>query len=222
MNIVIVEDDKILREKLSLFLENNGYNTISIIDFKNAYEEILNINADLILLDINLPYSDGFEICKKVKEKFQVPIIFVTSRDTTQDEIKSIQVGGFDFITKPYDKTMLLEKIKRALKINNPLNYRDLTKNGYTLDLHLSLLKHQDKEIELTRNEFRILYYFFINSDRVITKEELLDKLWNDKYYLDDNILAVNINRLRKKAKEIGIDNLLSNVKGEGYKLWIL
>lgn len=219
MNIVIVEDDKILREKLSLFLENNGYNTISIIDFKNAYEEILNINADLILLDINLPYSDGFEICKKVKEKFQVPIIFVTSRDTTQDEIKSIQVGGFDFITKPYDKTMLLEKIKRALKINNPVNYRDLTKNGYTLDLHLSLLKHQDKEIELTRNEFRILYYFFINSDKVITKEELLDKLWNDKYYLDDNILAVNINRLRKKAKEIGIDNLLSNVKGEGYKL---
>lgn len=219
MNIVIVEDDKILREKLSLFLENNGYNTISIIDFKNAYEEILNINADLILLDINLPYSDGFEICKKVKEKFQVPIIFVTSRDTTQDEIKSIQVGGFDFITKPYDKTMLLGKIKRALKINNPVNYRDLTKNGYTLDLHLSLLKHQDKEIELTRNEFRILYYFFINSDRVITKEELLDKLWNDKYYLDDNILAVNINRLRKKAKEIGIDNLLSNVKGEGYKL---
>ncbi len=219
MNIVIVEDDKILREKLSLFLENNGYNTISIIDFKNAYEEILNINADLILLDINLPYSDGFEICKKVKEKFQVPIIFVTSRDTTQDEIKSIQVGGFDFIIKPYDKTMLLEKIKRALKINNPVNYRDLTKNGYTLDLHLSLLKHQDKEIELTRNEFRILYYFFINSDRVITKEELLDKLWNDKYYLDDNILAVNINRLRKKAKEIGIDNLLSNVKGEGYKL---
>ncbi len=219
MNIVIVEDDKILREKLSLFLENNGYNTISIIDFKNAYEEILNINADLILLDINLPYSDGFEICKKVKEKFQVPIIFVTSRDTTQDEIKSIQVGGFDFITKPYDKTMLLEKIKRALKINNPVNYRDLTKNGYTLDLHLSLLKHQDKEIELTRNEFRILYYFFINSDRVITKEELLDKLWNDKYYLDDNILAVNINRLRKKAKEIGIDNVLSNVKGEGYKL---
>lgn len=219
MNIVIVEDDKILREKLSLFLENNGYNTISIIDFKNAYEEILNINADLILLDINLPYSDGFEICKKVKEKFQVPIIFVTSRDTTQDEIKSIQVGGFDFITKPYDKTMLLEKIKRALKINNPVNYRDLTKNGYTLDLHLSLLKHQDKEIELTRNEFRILYYFFINSDRVITKEELLDKLWNDKYYLDDNILSVNINRLRKKAKEIGIDNLLSNVKGEGYKL---
>jgi len=98
--------------------------------------------------------------------------------------------------------------------------YKDITKNGYTLDLHLATLKYQNKEVELTRNEFRILYYFFINSNRVITKEELLDKLWNDKYYLDDNILAVNINRLRKKAREIGIVNLLSCVKGEGYKLW--
>ena len=221
MNITIVEDDKILREKLSKLLEDNEYKVISITEFKNIIQELLNIETDLILLDINLPYNDGFEICQKVKEKLQVPIIFVTSRDTTQDEIKSIQVGGFEFITKTYDKKILLEKIKRALKINNPVNYRDLTKNGYTLDLHLSLLKYQDKEIELTRNEFRILYYFFINSDRVITKEELLDKLWNDKYYLDDNILAVNINRLRKKAKEIGILNLLSNVKGEGYRLWV-
>ena len=133
--------------------------------------------------------------------------------------MKSIQVGGLDFITKPYDKTILLEKIKRALKLSDPINFRNITKKGYTLDLHLSLLKYQNQEIELTRNEFRILYYFFINSNRMISKEELLDKLWNDKYYLDDNILAVNINRLRKKAKEIGISDFLSNVKKEGYHL---
>lgn len=219
MNITIVEDDPTIREKLALFLQEEGYTTTLIKNFKEVVESLLKVNTDLILLDINLPYLDGFNICRKIKEKSNVPIIFVTSRDTTEDEIKSIQVGGVDFITKPYNKIVLLEKIKRALKLNNPINFKEITKNGYTLDLHLSLLKYNDQEIELTRNEFRILYYFFTNSERIITKDELLEKLWNDKYYLDDNILMVNINRLRKKAKEIGITDFLTNIRGKGYKL---
>lgn len=219
MNITIVEDDPVIREKLSSLLKENGYETTLVNDFQNVISTLLEINTDLILLDINLPYEDGFNICKKIKEKLQIPIIFVTSRDTTEDEIKSIQVGGVDFITKPYNKIILLEKIKRALKLNNPINFRELTKNGYTLDLHLSLLKYNGKETELTRNEFRILYYFFINPNRIITKDELLEKLWNDKYYLDDNILSVNINRLRKKASEIGIIDFLKNIRGQGYRL---
>ena len=220
MNIVIVEDDPIIREKLSILLQDAGYKTTLIENFENVVDNLLEIDANLILLDINLPYMDGYDICKKIKEKSNIPIIFVTSRDTTEDEIKSIRVGGVDFITKPYNKIVLLEKIKRALKLNNPINFRELTKNGYALDLHLSILKYQDKEIELTRNEFRILYYFFTNSGRLITKDELLEKLWNDKYYLDDNILSVNINRLRNKAKEIGITDFLTNIRGKGYKLW--
>ena len=220
MNIVIVEDDSIIRKKLSLLLQEVGYKTTLIEDFENVVEALLEVTANLILLDINLPYMDGYDICKQIKEKSNVPIIFVTSRYTTEDEIKSIQVGGVDFITKPYNKVVLLEKIKRALKLNDPINFRELTKNGYTLDLHLSILKYKDKEIELTRNEFRILYYFFTNSERLITKDELLEKLWNDKYYLDDNILSVNINRLRNKAKEIGITDFLINVRGKGYRLW--
>lgn len=219
MNITIVEDDSVIREKLSSLLKENGYETTLVNDFQNVISNLLEINTDLILLDINLPYEDGFNICKKIKEELQIPIIFVTSRDTTEDEIKSIQVGGVDFITKPYNKIILLEKIKRALKLNNPINFRELTKNGYTLDLHLSLLKYNGKETELTRNEFRILYYFFINPNRIITKDELLEKLWNDKYYLDDNILSVNINRLRKKASEIGIVDFLKNIRGQGYRL---
>lgn len=219
MNIVIVEDDSIIREKLSILLQDAGYETTLIENFENVVDDLLKIDANLILLDINLPYMDGYDICKKIKEKSNIPIIFVTSRDTTEDEIKSIRVGGVDFITKPYNKIVLLEKIKRALKLNNPINFRELTKNGYALDLHLSILKYQDKEIELTRNEFRILYYFFTNSGRLITKDELLEKLWNDKYYLDDNILSVNINRLRNKAKEIGITDFLTNIRGKGYKL---
>ena len=188
-------------------------------DFENIPLLIKNSEANLVLLDINLPFENGYEICRKIKNESNIPIIFVTSRDSTEDEIMSIKVGGIDFITKPYDTIILLEKIKRAINLTDPKNFKEMTKKGYTLDLHLSLLKYKDQEIELTRNEFRILYYFFMNDERVISKEELLEKLWNDKYYLDENILLVNINRLRKKAEEIGIKDLLENVRGKGYKL---
>ena len=219
MKIAIVEDDMKIREELSKLLKNNGYEIIAFNDFENIPLLIKNNEVNLVLLDINLPFENGYEICRKIKENNNIPIIFVTSRDSTEDEIMSIKVGGIDFITKPYDTIILLEKIKRAINLSNPMNFKEITKKGYTLDLHLSLLKYDNKEIELTRNEFRILYYFFMNDNRIISKEELLEKLWNDKYYLDENILLVNINRLRKKAEEIGIKDLLENVRGKGYKL---
>ena len=174
---------------------------------------------ELLLLDINLPYENGYEVCKKIKKMAQVPVIFVTSRDTNVDELHSIQAGGIDFITKPYDTLILLEKIKRALKLSDPNNFREIVKKDCTLDLHLSILKYKDKDIELTRNEFRILYYFFMNDDKIIGKEELLEKLWNDKYYLDENVLLVNMSRLKKKMRDIGIVHLLENVRGKGWKL---
>lgn len=219
MKIIIIEDDLKIREELSKLLKKNGYETILLNEFEHIPLQIRDIDANLILLDINLPFENGYEICKKIKKLSNIPIIFVTSRDSTRDEIMSIQVGGIDFISKPYDKIILLEKIKRAINLTDPKNFKEMTKKGYILDLHLSLLKYKDKEIELTRNEFRILYYFFMNDNRVITKEELLEKLWNDKYYLEENVLLVNINRLRKKAQEIGIEDLLENVRGKGYKL---
>ena len=219
MKIAIVEDDMKIREELSKLLKNNGYEIVAFNEFENIPLLIKNSEVNLVLLDINLPFENGYEICRKIKENNNIPIIFVTSRDSTEDEIMSIKVGGIDFITKPYDTIILLEKIKRAINLSNPMNFKEITKKGYTLDLHLSLLKYDNKEIELTRNEFRILYYFFMNDNRIISKEELLEKLWNDKYYLDENILLVNINRLRKKAEEIGIKDLLENVRGNGYKL---
>lgn len=218
MNILIIEDDKKIREELSKLLNSYGYHTILVNEFLNILDYI-NSSISLILLDINLPYENGFTLCKKIKNKMNVPIIFVTSRNTDEDELLSIKVGGMDFITKPYNKSILLEKIRRAINNTDPFYFKEIVKNDYTLDLHLSLLKYQGKEIELTRNEFRILYYFFREENRVISKEELLEYLWNDKYYLDENILLVNINRLRKKASEIGINNLLTTIRGEGYKL---
>ena len=181
MRILIIEDDLKIREELSKLLKKNGYETILLNEFEKIPLQIENIDANLILLDINLPFENGYEICKKIKSISNIPIIFVTSRDSTEDEIMSIKVGGIDFITKPYDTIILLEKIKRANNLTDPKNFKEMTKKGYTLDLHLSLLRYKDKEIELTRNEFRILYYFFMNDNRVITKDELLEKLWNDK-----------------------------------------
>lgn len=199
MKIAIIEDDKITRLELSKLLNSHGYETVLLTDFENLSEESKKYSFDLILLDINLPYENGYEICRKMKKLMSVPIIFVTSRDTSADELLSIQAGGIDFITKPYDTLILLEKIKRALQLSNPNNFRELTKKDCTLDLHLSVLKYEGKSIELTRNEFRILYYFFMNEDKIISKEELLEKLWNDKYYLDENVLLVNMTRLKKE-----------------------
>ena len=219
MNIAIIEDDKMIREELAILLKNNEYEVVLITDFDNILNELKKHNINLILLDINLPNTNGFEICKNIKKELNTPIIFVTSRNTLEDELLSIRIGGIDFITKPYNKNILLAKIKRAINNNNPINYKEITVKNYTLDLHLSLLKSNDKEIELTRNEFLILYYFFTNPNRIITKEELLEYLWNDKYYLDENILTVNLNRLRKKVSEIGIKGIIKTIRGKGYKI---
>ena len=145
MKIAIIEDDKITRLELSKLLNSHGYETVLLTDFENLSEESKKYSFDLILLDINLPYENGYEICRKMKKLMSVPIIFVTSRDTSADELLSIQAGGIDFITKPYDTLILLEKIKRALQLSNPNNFRELTKKDCTLDLHLSVLKYEGK-----------------------------------------------------------------------------
>lgn len=220
MNILIVEDNPKIRKELQILLETNHYQVTNITDFKMDIVPVIeNISYDLLLLDINLPNQNGFDICKQLKVTSKAPVIFVTSRSSEEDELKSIMSGSFDFITKPYNKNILLEKIKRCLNQTNPINYKELKVKDVILDLHLSVLKYRDQEIELTRNEFRILYYFFMHPNKVITKEELLDYLWNEKYYLDDNILTVNMNRLRKKLEDINQTNFIKTVRGKGYQL---
>lgn len=217
MNIAIIEDDEKIREELAILLKKENYTPHIITNFENIMEEILKIPCDLILLDINLPYEDGFTICEKIKKEKDIPIIFVTSRSKEEDELKSIRLGGIDFLAKPYNKLILLEKIKRALNITNPIHYQEITINDVTLNLHLSTIKKENTETELTRNEFRILYYFFLKPHALITKEDLLESLWNDKYYLDENILNVSMNRLRKKLEEIGAKDFIKTKRGVGY-----
>ena len=217
--ILIIEDDKTIREELSILLTNNNYDVSSIEEFLDIENSIKDINPDLILLDINLPNTDGFEVIKKIKKVTLKPVIFVTSRNTLEDELRSLNSGGYDFITKPYNKELLLLKIRKCLDEVNPKNHKELIVNGVVLDLHLSLIKYQDKEIELTRNEFLLMYYLFLNYPNILSKDMLIEYLWNDKFYLDENILIVNINRLRNKLRDIGLDDFIKTVRGVGYKL---
>ena len=217
--ILIIEDDKTIREELSILLTNNNYEVSSIEEFLDIEKSIKDINPDLILLDINLPNTDGFEVIKKIKKVTLKPVIFVTSRNTLEDELRSLNSGGYDFITKPYNKELLLLKIRKCLDEVNPKNHKELVVNGVILDLHLSLIKYQDKEIELTRNEFLLMYYLFLNYPNTLSKDMLIEYLWNDKFYLDENILIVNINRLRNKLRDIGFDDFIKTVRGVGYKL---
>ena len=217
--ILIIEDDKTISEELSILLTNNNYSVSSIEEFLDIEKSIKDINPDLILLDINLPNTDGYEVIKKLKKVTLKPVIFVTSRNTLEDEIKSLNSGGYDFITKPYNKELLLLKIRKCLDEVNPKNHKELIVNGVILDLHLSLIKYQDKEIELTRNEFLLMYYLFLNYPNILSKDMLIEYLWNDKFYLDENILIVNINRLRNKLRDIGLDDFIKTVRGVGYKL---
>lgn len=217
--ILIIEDDKTIREELSILLTNNNYDVSSIEEFLNIEKSIKDISPDLILLDINLPNTNGYEVIKKIKKVTLKPVIFVTSRNTLEDELRSLNSGGYDFITKPYNKELLLLKIRKCLDEVNPKNHKELIVNGVVLDLHLSLIKYQDKEIELTRNEFLLMYYLFLNYPNILSKDMLIEYLWNDKFYLDENILIVNINRLRNKLRDIGLDDFIKTVRGVGYKL---
>ena len=219
MTIAIAEDNTTTRRELSRLLTSHGYETVLPDDFKDLAGQLAGLSADLILLDVNLPYENGYDICRRIRELTRTPVIFVTSRDTSADELMSIRAGGIDFVSKPYDPLILLEKIRRALRLTDPGNFRELTRKGCTLDLHLSVIRYSGREAELTRNEFRILYYFFLNSGKVIGKEELLEKLWNDRFYLDENVLMVNMTRLKHKLREIGITHLLENIRGKGWKL---
>ncbi len=218
--IIIVEDDKEIREELKILLENSGYEVQIISDFEHIIEKIIEEQVHLILLDINLPNKDGFEICSKIRAKSKVPIIFVTSRNNSMDELKGIMLGGDDYIEKPYNVPILLARIKNLLN-RTYLEEREskIEYKGITLEVLKSKKTYNKKEIELTKTEIKTLHYLFKNKDKIIPRADIIDFLWDNEVYADDNSLSVIITRLREKLKEIGIENLIETKRGQGYKI---
>mgnify|MGYP005771185413 FL=1 len=219
--IIIVEDDKEIREELKILLENSGHKVKLIEDFDNVADKIIKENAHLVLLDINLPNKSGYEICSKVRVVSKIPIIFVTSRNNSMDELKGIMLGGDDYIEKPYNVPILLARIQNILNrtYQNEQKESKIEYKGVILDILKSTIKYQDKEIELTKTEVKTLYYLLKNKDIIVPRADIINYLWDNEVYADDNSLSVIITRIREKLKELGIENFIETKRGQGYKL---
>ena len=219
--ILIVEDDKKLRKELETFLCKNGFDAKSLEKFDNTIEDILNEKADLVLLDINLPYVDGEFVCKEIRKVSNVPIIMVTSRDNEIDELMSLNNGADQYVTKPYNIQILLAKINGLLRRNqnSGRNPEKIDCDGFILNLAERVIEKDNQKIELTKNEYNILYYLSIHKGEVVSRDEIMDYLWESEEFIDDNTLSVNIKRLRTKLEELGFIDRIETRRGQGYIL---
>ena len=217
--IIIVEDDKIIREELQSFLSKYGYEVVAPSEFENIVEFILNENANLVLLDINLPLFDGYYIFREVRKKSEVPIIVVTSRDSDMDELMSINLGADDFVTTPYNTQILSARIGALVKRSgsSTVSTNILTYKDFQLNLSNATVLYNGKEIDLTKNEVKILSYLINHKGEIVSRELLMEYLWTSEFFVDDSTLTVNITRLRKKLEEIGIENVIETRRGLGY-----
>lgn len=218
--IFIIEDEEKIRLELSTFLNRYGYETSYSTDFENIVDISLKEEPDIILLDINLPYYDGYYICREIRRKSNVPIIVVTSRNSEVDELMSMNLGADDFITKPYNTQILLARIASIIR----RTYQNLDSEvfefkGLKYNMSTSEMTFDNKKCELTKNESKILFTLMKNKGRIVSRNDLMKALWQDDEFVDDNTLTVNINRLRKKLEEIGAVDYIQTRRGQGYIL---
>lgn len=215
--ILIVEDDNKLRNELSLYLSNNGYDVDEITDYKNSVDVIINSDSDLVLLDINLPMIDGEYICKEVRKTSDIPIIMLTSRTSEMDELICINYGADDYITKPYNPRILIARIEALLKRANKNVSDTISYMGVRVNLSKSTFTYNDKEFDLSKNELKILHFLIKNKSKIVSRDSLMDYLWDNNAFVDDNTLTVNINRLRRKLESAGLGHFIETKRGQGY-----
>lgn len=218
--ILIAEDDEKLRNELEIFLNNNGYETISIKTFDDTLNDILKINPRLLLLDINLPGAAGEYICKELRKKSNMPIIIITSRDNEIDELLSINNGADHYVTKPFNIHILIAKIYSLLRRSSMISGKVVIDTGdFLLNVDKSTIEKDGNVLELTKNEFRILKFLVQNIDKIVTREEIMVCLWDSDSFIGDSTLTVNMTRLRNKLDEIGLNGLIETKRGQCYIL---
>lgn len=216
--ILIIEDDSVIQTQLRNLLAGNGYEVETVNDFPVAMEQVESFGPHLILLDIKLPGNDGFTVCSQIRTFSNVPIIFVTSCNTDMDELNSIMLGGDAFVTKPYNTAILLAKIASLLKRAYPVAGQEtLSCNGITLHLESGKIEYAGRQTDLTKNELKILYYLFKHAGTICMRADIVEYLWDNQLYVDDNALSVNINRIRDKLSAIGVAGFIKTKHRQGY-----
>ena len=217
--ILIIEDDEAICRELQMLLQKQGYEAICWNMQEDIRELVKTHDPHIILLDINLPQMDGFTVCSQLRSFSKVPIIFVTSRNTDMDELCSIQMGGDDFITKLSNSSVLLARIAALLKRSYEWKDQNLTHHGVLLDVAMSRVEFQNNTRELTKNEVKILHYMFQHKGEIIPREDLIDYLWDNKLFIDDNALSVNVTRIRNKLRELGVEDFIVTRHRQGYQI---
>ncbi len=223
--ILIVEDDVSIAAILQEHLQRYGYRTLCAIDFRDIRREFLAVKPDLVLLDINLPYYDGFYWCRQIRAVSHVPIIYLSARSDEMNQVLAIESGGDDYITKPFHLEVLLAKVKGVLRRaygeyagSRPLSdVQELA--GLYIHRDRQEVSWKDRKVPLTPKECRLLDCLIRQAESVVTREELLEALWDEMDFVDDNTLTVNVTRLRKKLAELGVADAVETVRGQGYRL---
>lgn len=222
MHIAIVEDDAVLRQELKLLLENAFYQVTALHEFSDVASVLLSLNPNLVLLDLNLPGESGFDICIRIRAKSDIPVIFVTSRTDSMDELTGILKGGDDYITKPFQAPILLARIGAVLKrtyretVREPVRF---THKEVELDIARGTVSFQGKQTELSKNELKIMHLLFQRKGEIVPRADMIEYLWDNQVFIDDNTLSVNVTRIRGKLEEIGVLGLIETKRGMGYRI---
>lgn len=219
--ILIVEDDNIISEKIKGHLEKWGYEVESVKDFADVMQDFIRFDPQLVLMDIGLPFYNGYYWCGEIRKISRVPILFISSASDNMNIVMAINMGGDDFVTKPFDLEVLSAKIQAILRraYSFQAQVSVLEYQGVILNLSDMTLLYEGNRIELSKNEFRIMQILFENAGNTVSRDDMMKRLWDNECFVDDNTLTVNVNRLRKVLAEGGLRDFISTKKGVGYQL---
>ena len=220
MKVLLVEDEPTIRETVADELEKWGFKVWTSTNFEHILNDFLAQSPQLVLLDINLPYFDGFYWCRKIREVSKVPIIFLSSRDNPMDMVMAMNMGGDDFMQKPFYTDVLVAKIQALMRRTYSYTQTETTVveyEGVLLNLQSGEVTYHNQILELTKNEFKILQILMQNIGSIVSRDNIMRKLWENESFVDDNTLTVNVARVRKKLAELGKEEFIHTKKGQGY-----